>query len=69
MLAPYKTCRAPPSLVPYNPLWHAQVHVYRKGAKEPWAQLSMYDAIKPSAPAWVKYGIYFPRGLFVKKVF
>jgi hypothetical protein len=32
-VASYKTCRAPPSLASYSPLWQPPVHVDRKGAK------------------------------------
>jgi hypothetical protein len=30
--APYKACKAPTPMAPYNPPWQAPLHVYRKGA-------------------------------------
>jgi hypothetical protein len=34
MLVPYKTCRAPTSLAPWNLSWHGLVHVYMDDANE-----------------------------------
>jgi hypothetical protein len=48
-------------LVPYNLLWQVLVHVYRKGTNE---------ATPCSTPrvSGSRYGNYFPRNLFVKKI-
>jgi hypothetical protein len=34
MMVPYKHCRAPASMAPFNPPWQGPIHVYRKGASE-----------------------------------
>jgi hypothetical protein len=69
MMVPYKHCRAPASMAPFNPPWQGPIHVYKKGASDPCTLQCTKGVGHPSALAWSKYGISFPGGLFVKKVF
>jgi hypothetical protein len=68
-LAPLVRCRAPTSMASFNPPWQGPIHVYKKGASDPCTLQCTKGVGHPSALAWSKYGISFPGGLFVKKVF